>query len=257
MNSSLYDALLIRNHEKVYIQNKIFFDLARNTLFSTKNIVFIYAYYCLICYLFRYCKYGQGRFLTNEDIKEILGYQRKYAGVDYLIKRGGVLDHIGYTECIRDFPLQYKLESQYVEFKMYSELEQETKKVLDMPRNFYIKKPIMAFYKDESSSQNKIYDGTFYEIENTHLFDISILVEMMVSGLSLNEFYIYQFFRHKTDLFKSGYSASYERIEKEVRIPVRSLKRIILKLEEFDYLNIIRDIPKGKETRPNIYEINR
>lgn len=254
---SVYDALHVDNREKIYIHNEIFKELANNKHFSTNNLVFIYAYYCIICYLFRYCKYGNGLFFTNEDIKEMLGYQRKYTGVDYLIKKGGVLDHIGFTDCIRDYPIEYTVEDGFINFEMYSDLDQETKRCINMGRNFYIKKPVKAFYRAEESIDEQVYDGTYYDISNTHVFDICIFVDMMKKGLSTNEFYVYQFLRHKCDLFKSGYNASYQQIESEIGVPARTLKRVNLKLEESGYVLIIRDDPKGKDTLPNTYKVKR
>lgn len=255
----LRNVLLPNKHEKVYVPNEIFRDLTEDNQISTNNLVFLYTYYCMISYLFRYCKYSQGKIFNNEDIKEMLGYKRKYSGVDYLIKKGGVLDQLGYTNTIRDFPLKYIFDAseKRLEFEMYSELDKETMEVLNMPRNFSIKQPVKAFYKDVESKIEGIVDGTFFEIENTHEFNINKYIQFIEDGLGLIEFFVYQFLKHKCDIHKMGYNATYEQIEAEINIPVRTLMRTNLELEKFRYVQIIRDVPRGKETLPNTYRIKK
>lgn len=250
-------ALQPNTHEKVYIPNEIFTDFNKNEQISAKNIAFLYTYYCLITYLFRYCKHSQLMYINNDVIKMVLGYAQGYDRLDFLIKKGGILDQNGYTESIRDFPIQYKMEDRWIEFEMYSQLDAETKEILNMPRNFHIKYPVKGFYRTEESKLEGLYDGTFYEIENTHLFDVNVFIKMMDDDIGVTGFYIYQYLRHKNDLFKQGYNIGREQLEKEIGIPSRTLSDYIKVLETKGYVDVERSVNKGVRTNANTYRVHK
>lgn len=241
------------NKEKVYIPNEIFTDFTKNEQISSKNIGFLYTYYCVITYLYRYCKYSTGEFINNEMIKQILGYAKENKKIDYLIKKDGVLDQMGYTKTIKDFPIGYRLDSQYIEFDMYSELDRETRKLIPMPKNYHIKYPVKAFYRYEDN----IYDGTFYDIANTHLFDVQLFIKMMDDDISASEYFIFQLLTHKNDMYRNGYSIGLKQLNREINISERTLIRYIDKLEQNGYIKIVREECKAANTKANTYIIQK
>lgn len=242
--------------EKVYIPNEIFKDFQNRELFnSASQTVIAYCYYCLISYLFRYCKYGQGSEFNPETLKEILGYAANNKKLDIIVKKGGSVDLTGYTETIRDFPISYTYgEIDGLQFEMYSDFDAETKALLAMPKNFKIKKPVKAFFRDVESEKEGIYDGVYYEINNTHLFDVLTFIEMMCDkGLGISAFYIYQYIRHKNDLHTEGYAASLYRLEREIGLSVDTLNKYLKKLEQRGYIEVERaEFDKRKEFKDRI-----
>lgn len=236
-------------HEKVYIPNEIFDDFNKNEHISAKNVAFLYTYYCLITYLYRYRKYLNGTFINNDVIKEIMGYSKDYKKVDSLIKKGGVLDLSGYTESTRNIPVDVKRVEDWIEFILYSDLDKEMKQHCQLPKNYYVKKPVKGFIRWEGEL------GTFYDISNTHLFDINLYIEMMDQGIDTTGFYIYQYIKHKNDMYKEGYNIGSKQFEKEIKVSARSIHDKIKILEEKDYLGIKREDNKGEHTKANTYKI--
>lgn len=258
----IYDLLLPNEKEKVFIPNETFKDINKIELFkSASNIAFTYSYYCLITYLYRYCKYAQGQFFTPELMKEMLGYAGNNKTLDFIIKRDGILDCMQYTETIRDFPISYEVgDYHFLNFVMYSDLELETKKVVNMPKNFKVKYPVKAFYRNVESKDDEIYDGTFYDVSNTHLFDVYTFIDMLGNQeLGVVGFYLYQFLKYKNDLFKDGYTISYKKLESETGISKNTICKYSKLMENVGYLRVINNGYKNgdddnKEMLPKTYK---
>ena len=163
---------------KIYMPNEIFEDL-KSVIKNSPHLAFAYSYIYLVHWLYRYTKYTSSKsIITNEHIKEILGYNSKTKGLDYLIKKNGLLDELGYTLTTNDIPLHWKydkydgLEFTLLHDSIAEELEinpsltkGDILKVYQIPRKYNVKLPVKAF--DRYSNDD--IDGTFYEVSNTHL----------------------------------------------------------------------------------------
>jgi hypothetical protein len=177
--------------------------------------------------LYQFSIYGEKR-IKQSDIKQILGYNSNDQRIDYIIKENGVLDKLGYTKTEKDFPIQtiYDWELKFV---MYSELKDQDVKFND--RNFKIKKPIKAFYRDEDSYKEQIFDGTFYDVSDTHAIELDKFYKI-VDQIGVNGFFVYGFMKYKCDKFKN-YTRSIQQISEEIGLSERTVYKILGELKEF------------------------
>lgn len=256
--TNLKNILIPNDNDKVYIPNEIFDDFFKQgKIKPLSHAAFGYSYYCLVSYLFRYCKYGGDVLFHQPTLKTILGYSPKHKGINKLIKKDGILDEIGYTETIRDIPLRLIWNDRDIEFEMYSDMDDDMKSIMGLTKNFKIKYPVKAFYRTEESCKEGIRDGTFYEIHNTHEFDVNVFIEL-ISHVGVIGFYLYQFFKHKNNLY-GEYKKSVEELIIETRISNTTLNKYIKGLEEIGHLKVIRqpfikDQPH-EERFPNTYTV--
>ncbi|SDP38162.1 hypothetical protein [Halobacillus aidingensis] len=204
---------------KLFMPNEIFEDLTENIQETSSHIGFAYSFYYLTTWLYRHCKYIEHHY-DRGLLKEILGYSKTNKTVDYLIKHEGILDKINYTRTSNDFPLRWWLdEFNDPEFELFSEMEErvspELKDVLTPNRrNKSIKVPVKAFFRYDEAEEINYWNGTFYEIDNTHLVPFEVFLHCMSneSELGCEAFYLYGFFKFKNDKFQRGCDISLEEI---------------------------------------------
>ncbi|WP_372011332.1 hypothetical protein NBRC13296_12230 [Paenibacillus chitinolyticus] len=241
----------IKRRDFVYIHNEIFDDLKTFERINTGNIATVYCYYCLLCYLYRYCKYP----MSAEKIKQMLGYSSSYTNINKIIKRNGLTDQIGLTHSTRDFPLQYKYDNGELSFTTYLSLDTETRRLVYSSNNYFIKQPLKALYRSEESKHAGIKDGTFFTIESTHLFDFSFF-RLIRDEIGLNGFYIYQYLSHKCDLFLNGYDIGIAQLSQSIGISKRTISRCLDLLLNKGYINITQSYIRREETKANVYSIS-
>ena len=139
MNYEEMQKLLEHNAEKqndVRVPNEIFDDLVSCELLKVEknhgranHMAFAFSYFYLITYLYRECKFDYIRPLSTKDLKRMLGYGETNKRLDYIIKKGGVLDQMGYTETTFDYPVRWYIEDKYcVQFETYSNYSEEERK---------------------------------------------------------------------------------------------------------------------------------
>jgi hypothetical protein len=228
------------------------------------HVAFCYAYYYLISYIYRYAKYGQSRYQQG-DLKEILGYASKYKKVDYLIKKDGVLDTMGYTCSNTDFPVvsevvydEGKGKVVDVEFTMYSELKVMYQE--ESLRNYKIKVPVKGLYRDKESEDDDYLNGTFFEIDSTHGIDPIVFIKCMANeSIGCVGFYLYGYLKRHCDMYNS-YDVSYEEIVKGTGIAMSTLNRYLIQLARHNFITVNRqdfvvNLPK-EERESNGYSVN-
>jgi hypothetical protein len=144
-----------------------------STDISSNHIAASYSYIYLVTWLYRYAKYGIKHYNVSE-LKQILGYSPKSKELDFLIKKNGLLDQIGYLETVKDFPISsiYKHgESEEIEFAMLSDLDEDTKELIkkysNLSRKYTIKFPVKAFFRNRESEEiqeeyKEDEDGNYY-----------------------------------------------------------------------------------------------
>ncbi|MBB3109100.1 hypothetical protein FHS18_001152 [Paenibacillus phyllosphaerae] len=246
--------------EQIYLPNEIFDDLKMNLdRTSSSHLGFAYCYYLLISYLYRYCKYEtDGVLLKQDDLKELLGYARKNKGIDYIIKDGGLLDNIGYTESTSDYPIAWEFAEDVTELSFYTikdlKLSQAMSVSINM-RNYKIKRPVKAFKR---YSFDELLTGTFYDISNTHCHNMELFFKALESGIGVIGYYIYSYLMRMNSMYVNGYDEAWDALCIKTGIPSNTLNRYIHKLEENRFITVTRHTAfslknKGKKNLANSY----
>jgi hypothetical protein len=218
-------------HQKhIYMPNEIFEDM-KSDIDKAPHIAFSYSYYYLISYLYRYCEYeGQ----TQSIIKEKLGYNPKEKRVDYLIKKDGVLDKIGYTQTTTNYPIGWYMdEDSFVQFETIDDYKKEygTSSIIS-DRNFKVKYPVKMFHRSEVSLGDLVLDGTLYDVSSTHKLEYKMFqLCMSEEKLGTMAFYIYGWLKHKTDVF-GEYAVSGRKLAGELGMSEPTLFKYTKEMED-------------------------
>lgn len=218
----------------IFMPNEIFKDLKKH-IKKTNHIPFAYSYYYLITWLFRYTKYGSLN-IDNKTIKAILGYNSTYTEIDYLIKKNGVLDTMGYCSTVKDYPISWEFEDEVLEFAMLSDLEEEFQKLIKQSksRKYTIKFPIKAFHRQEDNED--VTDGTFYEFDRTHLVPFEVFMFCMSKKeMGCSGFYLWSYLKMKHQIY-NGYDISLNDLSSDTGIPRRTITRYLDSLKKFNMI---------------------
>lgn len=125
----------------IFLPNEIFSDL-QDYITDGKEIAYAYSYIYLTQFLYRNCKYFNTKELIDVNvIKQILGYSKSNRTMNYITKKGGLLDEIGYLESTKDFPMTWTFEKSSGEglsFLMSSEIDKDM--LLLIPKMFFLKR---------------------------------------------------------------------------------------------------------------------
>ena len=216
MNKSEIIEFLQYNEKECRVQmpNEIFDDIGKMEFKTIERKAFLYSYYYLLLWLYRYAKYGSIK-ITVKDIKEILGYSRKYDVLDYIIKKDGMLDQLGYTESTTDFPVTWEFENG-LEFTYFSDMDKDTRKIVSRGSNYKIKVPVKGLHRTQESRIEGIEDGVFYEIENTHRIDFDVFAEC-IEKVGCKGFYVYGYLKYNCDKF-TNYRISLILLAREIGV---------------------------------------
>src|SRR5437763_8036906 len=98
--------------KRIFMPNEIFDDF-KSGFDSGVHKAFAYSYYYVVNYLYRYTKYSFGERFTQPEIMEFLGYSASNKKLNYITKKDGLLDQIGYTKTTTDYPVQWNFDSDY------------------------------------------------------------------------------------------------------------------------------------------------
>lgn len=156
---------------QVFINNSIFVDLLKcQDLKHISRKAYAYGYYSLITYLYINGKY-RINLLKQSELKEILGFSPDHRGLDEISKKNGLLDLMGYTETVADFPVRLDNGKQ-ISFVMYRDSPKNISFNNNVSNNYKVKYPIKAFYRDEKSKKEGHLNGSFYYADDCHSFDV-------------------------------------------------------------------------------------
>lgn len=248
---------------KIFMPNEIFGDLQKN-IDNPSHIAFAYSYIYFITWLYRYAKYGMiNELIDQKFIKKILGYNENYKKLDYLIKQNGILEQMDYIRTEKDFPISYcydeidGLQFQYIddfkEFRAYI-------KMLNVPKNYRIKFPTRAFYRNKESEEDYYEDGTFFYVDRTHLVPFEVFIFCMTNeDLGCTGLYLYAFLRCMNQIY-GGYRIPLETLEKKTAIKGRTLDKYLDSLKKYNMIHckvedFVVGLGKG-EKMPNTYFTN-
>lgn len=205
--------------DNIYVQmpNGVFRDLSSSIKSKNNTNIqqasFAYAYLVIIAFLYKYAHFvdfDNGTYIQNADIKELLGYSKSTKTVDYLIKKGGILDDIGLTSTTKDYPVRFTSSPNEKingiplrEFVTIRDIDEDdfmfslAKKIVKN-RNYEVKEPTFLF---EYNGDN----GTLYEYSNTHRVTIKEVMEFIEDDTLDNiDFSIYCYIKSKAKNYKNN-----------------------------------------------------
>lgn len=276
--------LCIGEHEhKIYMPNEIFSELINGftndkgelvqgfldedgkkikEFTSSTHIAYAYSYVYLAHYMYRYCKYyyDGAKDIDEKMIKQILGFPAKSDSYTYITKKGGLLERMGYIRKESDKPIRPILEetspelSEFLMESNYSELFGYNR------RNRKINFPVKAFHREAWAEEDNYFNGTFFNVLNTHKINIEIFIYCMTDPeLGVKGFYLYCFMLYNNDKFNNGFNCSFEKLASLTGL---SIKTIRTQLENLEKRNMILNDHKPfcinkkdwQITKPNTYK---
>jgi len=245
----------------LYMPNEIFDDLQKNIQKSI-HIPFAYSYYYLLSWLYRYAKYGTIA-ITNKEIKQILGYHPENSEMNYLMKKNGLLDQIGYTITDKNFPLLWIYDGDQLDFEMLYDQENKDDFLIGRNRKYTIKFPVKCFYRTKDSLNNNVKDGTFYSIENTHYVPFKVFLFCMNNkDIGTIGFYLWAYLKMQNQLYNGTYDVSLSQLAKEINLSERTMIRYLILMKKHnmivctfnqDYFSLDLELDKRKS---NSYMVN-
>lgn len=214
---------------KIFMPNEIFNDLKPLHSKGSSHVAFAYSFYYLISWLFRYCKYDK----VNADmgfIKQVLGYNKDYKKLNYLTKKNGLLDEMGYALTSTDYPIAWNMEDG-LEFTYLSELDPESQKILRdaRGRNFKIKYPVKGLWRSRESADEGYEDGTFFEVDQTHMIPFEVFIYCMENGLGVTGFYLYSYLSYRCQWFEE-FNSSVERLGEDIGLSHNTTDKYVSRL---------------------------
>ncbi|MNB87034.1 hypothetical protein D3C81_906920 [compost metagenome] len=252
---------------KIYMPNEIFSEfleceeLSKGKKVGDKlSVAYSYTYLCH--WLYWTCRWYRDNKITQDDLKQILGYSRENKTLLPIIKENGVIDRLGYTMKTTDYPVEFTSENGYLEFITIGDLKKNG--IIDKShndRNYCIKYPIKAFHRTEESQEDRVLDGTFYEYGNTHHVPFEVFMYCMTNDdLGTVGFYLYSFLTHKCNLYNGKAQYSRDRFERESGVKETSLNTYLKALEKHNMVDVegkdfVFDLPDHLR-EANIYSVN-
>lgn len=203
------------NNYPIYMKNELFELLGNCEELETgdkrkyKYSAEAYCYLYFITYLYRNVKYYDVEEPMNNDlIKQVLGYNKKYEGLNFMIKKDGVLDQLGLTETVKmnEIPFMFNETEDGLEFLTYSEYDptgdflreiQSVSNLVKYGNRATAKLPLQGLVDEDG------LEGTFFfkenpsAIDNTHKVDIKVFALCMTNkDLGCTAFYIYNYIQY-------------------------------------------------------------
>ncbi|MED4228118.1 hypothetical protein [Neobacillus cucumis] len=223
------------NESKIFLPNEIFDDLTGNVTKNSLHLTFSYSYIYLTTWMYRYAKHISvtNGFIDNGKVKEILGYNATTKGLDYMTKKNGLLDQLGYTKTVKDFPTHWTYdEFEGIEFGMYSSYK-DYLSYLNLSRKFNIKLPVKAIHR----YNNEVLDGTYYEFENTHSIPFEVFMFCIANDkLGTTGFYLYSYIKRMNDMFPDGWDVAFDKLAKVTGVPASTLERYMDELRRYNMI---------------------
>ncbi|WP_338656277.1 hypothetical protein V6B14_08535 [Sporosarcina psychrophila] len=252
----------------LFMPNEIFEDLKAN-IKNTPHIAFAYSYIYLCTFNYRYAKhFSKGEIIDNAKAKELLGYDPKNRTLNYLIKKGGLLDEMEYLESTRDYPVSWeysKMNAEDIQFTLSSEFGDIKGYLPEIPKRFFLKYPVKGFTRIlEEDGEEFETIGTFYEVDNTHNIPFEVFLYCMSNeDIGCTGFYLYAYLKHKNDLFEGGFDVSLQNLSSDTGISETGIDRYLGALKGYKLVDFIHNqeffaIGMRKEDRKaNTYITNK
>ncbi|MFQ3542839.1 hypothetical protein Q7A53_02050 [Halobacillus rhizosphaerae] len=251
-----YESILEHNsfERKVFVPNEFFSDWLEvidvdEDKKSSKHIAFGYSYYYLITYLYRYTVYGKQTeySLTEDTIKKMLTvspHSKGKNGVNYISKRGGLLEKIGYIRKTKDFPVMHEFYQgdQEVIFRYISELKEEglSSDYETNYRNYTISEPIHltnGYKVDTGDGYDEYINPTKDEIDDTTMIPIDVFIFCVTrEALGIEAFYIYSILKYYSSYFGGKWNCPLDKLPEAFGMKIDTIKRKMKSLEEHNMI---------------------
>lgn len=197
--TNIINSIALSTHEAAIAMPNEIFDIIREmwnakTLKSKNHQEFVYSYYYLIAYLWRYSLYYP-KGVPQSSIKEMLGYNAEEKRVNYIIKNNGLLDEEKLTMTTTNFPISWELCEGGVSFTHLMDYDDEARSTLKLhlPKNYIVKEPILHTGDHEN-------EGIFHNAVNCHIIDSKIFALCMnKKDLGNSAFYMYGLLKYMQD----------------------------------------------------------
>ncbi|KOP66705.1 hypothetical protein AMS62_16770 [Bacillus sp. FJAT-18019] len=262
----------------IYMPNEIFDDIQQHVKGNSSLVASVYACYFLDCLLYRYAIYGINHQVLKVPIKkQILGFTENSRVIDPIIKKGGILNVMGYTKPESNFPISWSLDAvsnepsfTLLKDKMvtddgidYGYLLPESiiKSVSNRTKISY---PIKAFERDHIDSNGEKSDlGTFYSISQTHGIELETFIKCMACPeLGVEGFYLYALIKSKSDYYRKEWNIKLENLIKVSGLKSTKCKEVLLTLRQYRMIEVdnmpwVLDRPPGIITKANGYAANK
>lgn len=299
---------------KIFIPNEIFDELITCSEFKPKisnvknkenvvnryhkeananHIAFAFSYVFLISYLYRYAKY---HYKDNDDKEVFIDQDTIYKmcntspdsrgkhGVNYITKKDGLLERLGYIRKVKEYPIDFQLKDRFSE--VVTDFNTQQPEHVDFILNDdyevtyevngvelrYIQKspypkrtisyPVKAFHRFEEAEQDNYYNGYFIYPDYTTRIDINVFIHCMsIKELGTKGFYLYCFLKSKCDYYPAHeYTRSIRDMSHDTGLGKTTLVDLITTLEEYNMITnshnfYVPNLPDGKKLPANRYTV--
>jgi hypothetical protein len=258
------EVVLISHFEQIRVMNKkasvnlpnsIFRQLSKgiktdNNSKNIQQVAFAYNYLVAISFLYKYSNFvdiGNGSYIQNSDLKELLGYSKTTKSINRIIAKDGLLEQLGLIKTDKDYPVAHYFDKSddvndmpVWEFVMRSDVDEqhilypELKKVVKN-RNYEIRVPL---FLTDSYDGNEY--GTLYQFERTHEITIDeFLTFKEVARFSNSTFLLYAFLKSRCKgLPLNGCEIALYKIESEIGMDSNTFYRKLNELKDKKYINV-------------------
>ncbi|WP_342575818.1 hypothetical protein [Paenibacillus sp. FSL M8-0142] len=228
----------------VQMPNEIFEDLSKAEFKSFNHKCFAYAYYYLICYIYRNALYG-GKTDQYSQQNIINVFTSDKSSVSYITKSKGILDSMNYTKTTTDYPVSYYMDDGVLEFGLIKELRMKIPELeMNHSPRFFVKEPLKATARFDRED----YTGTFYSFQNTHKLDVEDFIKI-ISDKRLGHvgLYIYGYISMMCDKYNNKFQITNAQLGDFVGCSERTMKKYTQRLEELNLVESTRIIYDKKQ----------
>ncbi|MED3934399.1 hypothetical protein ABEY43_26740 [Priestia megaterium] len=270
---------ILKPHNKelpILIPNEIFHDLPKELNAdekgtSSKHIAFAYSYVYLITYLYRYTKYGlytDEKKFNEQELKKLLTTSptsKGKDGVNYITKKGGVLENLGYIKKREEAPvgweyfhhdnddLNNEVYFHFNSFLNYEILSKEQRiniKTCNLPLKLLEERIEMEYELNEKANeiQEKIIEEHvlgeyFVRAKHTTAIDINTFIYCMTKkDLGVQGFYLYSFIKYKNGYFGGNWERPLTGIAEDTGLKLHTIKRTLKALEEHNMISSSHEV---------------
>ncbi|EDZ57031.1 hypothetical protein BCH308197_3675 [Bacillus cereus H3081.97] len=238
-----------RNERYTVIPNEFFNEISVlkqkiNLSKDSKHISFAFSYLYLMTYLYRYAKFHDNKDyeFTEQELKKLLTMSPDSYGknsVNKIIKRGGILEKLGYIEKVKDYPISYDYDAEEKEFvfsyisEVIADLGEGANKYFNTnSKNRRVNLPVKMFEDRTLKAIDMECSGTLYDVTYTTQIDIRVFIYCMIrEKLGLEAFYLHSFIKYKNGFHDDFWRRSIQNIIEDTGL---SQTVIQLRLKEME-----------------------
>lgn len=244
LNSKWFSEYVDREDRTVNIHIEVFDDLMKwlnkGEIKKQHDIPFIFTYWWLINYLWKYAKYGEF-VIRVPDIKEMLNISPTTKTYDYIFKKGGLLDNNEWTDNVTNYPIAYKYDG-HIEYNMihdfiHSDDFERELYYQQYGKNYLVKKPLLAY---ERLDGEYLKEGTIWSKEDVFTLTFREFNECMSNvKLGILGFYLYSYIKWKYKMYGSSMvGITYKEFEKCTGYKERKIRIVLHELRDVGLIHI-------------------